>query len=181
MCIRDRIENIQREDLNPMEVGRTYQRLLEECDLTHDTLGDRLGKGRTTITNYLRLLKLPPKIQHALEQKVISMGHARALVNVPKVDVQLDVFNQILTEHLSVRQVESIAKSLKQQAKDKQENKQKAKAKEKLSVHFQKVQDDLATHLGTKVNLKQNAKGKGQIVIAFTSDEDLNRILDILQ
>jgi ParB family chromosome partitioning protein len=177
------IENIQREDLNPMEVGRTYQRLLEECNLTHATLGERLGKGRTTITNFLRLLKLPPQIQRALEQKAISMGHARALANVPKVEVQLDVFNQILAEHLSVRQVESIARNLKQQEKDKQENKAKAKTakKEKLSVHFQKVQDNLATQLGTKVNLKQNAKGKGQIIIAFTSDDDLNRILDILQ
>ncbi|MGB1206554.1 MAG: ParB/RepB/Spo0J family partition protein [Chitinophagales bacterium] len=169
------IENIQREDLNPMEVGRTYQRLLEECELTHDDLGERLGKARTTVTNYLRLLKLPPKIQRALEQKSISMGHARALINLSQVEVQLDVFNQILAEHLSVRQVERIAKNLKPKSKAKQ------KEKHQLSVHFQKVQDNLATQLGTKVNVKQNAKGKGQIIIAFTSDEDLNRILDILQ
>ena len=169
------IENIQREDLNPMEVGRSYQRLLDECNLTHDNLGERLGKARTTVTNYLRLLKLPPSIQRALEQKTITTGHARALINIPKVDVQLDVFAQILKEGLSVRQVEAIAQNLKPKAKEKQ------KEKQKLSVHFQKVQDNLATHLGTKVNVKQNAKGKGQIVIAFTSDEDLNRILDILQ
>ncbi len=170
------IENIQREDLNPMEVAQNYYRLLEECALKHDELGTRLGKGRSTITNYLQLLKLPPEIQKGLKEKRISMGHARALVAVKEVDIQLSVYHDILHQGLSVRQVEAIVRDL-----NKGRKKSSSSSTNKLPAHLQKMQEELESLFGAKVNLKRNTQGKGQLVIAFASDDELTRILDILQ
>lgn len=168
------VENIQRQNLNAIEVAITYQRLKDECALTDEKLADRVGKNRSTITNYLRLLKLPPAIQGGLKGAVLSMGHARAIVGLKEADLQLFVFKEIQNKKLSVRQTEELISQL-------QAKKAGKKAAPKLPTAFTKVQDDLAGYLGTKVNLKVSQKGNGQIVINFMNNEDLNRILELIE
>lgn len=170
------IENIQREDLNAIEVGITYQRLLDECNLTHDEMAKRLGKSRPVITNYLRLLKLPPTIQTALKTKKLSMAHARCLVSVDDAFAQLDIFNKIVTQKLSVRQTEELIKNYKPSSPKKVSQ----AAKPSLSYQHQKWQDHLASSLSSRVKLKLGQKGTGEIVIYFHSDEDLERIAELL-
>ncbi len=173
------IENIQRENLNAMEIAINYQRLIDECELTQDALSKRLGKQRSTVTNYLRLLKLPPDIQVGIKSKQISMGHARALINVEDPEIQLDIFNQIIKKGLSVRKTEELVqKYSKEQTHNQNTTK---KAENKLPPSFQRVQDQLAEHFSTKVTLKRKKDQSGEIVINYQSDEDLNRILDILE
>ena len=167
------IENIQREDLNAIEIALSYQRLLEEIGLKQEDLGKRVGKNRTTVNNYLRLLKLPPVIQSALKEQKISMGHARALITVDNVDTQLAIFEKILSEELSVRKVEALVRDF--QPKEKKE-----KTNTSLSPEFKGLQDKLSSHFGTKINLRKDNKNKGEIKIPFVSLEDLNRLLDIL-
>lgn len=172
------IENIQRENLNALEIAHSYQRLLAECDLKQEQLGDRVGKNRTTVNNYLRLLKLPPTIQAAIRDQQISMGHARALINIEDVDKQLAIFKKTVEEELSVRKVEALVKALN-------EGKPEKKAEQNLDpvrkYELNKIQQRLASHFGTKVALKSNDKNKGEIKIPFTSASDLNRILEILE
>ncbi len=169
------IENIQRENLNPIEVSLSYQRLITECNLKQEELGERVGKNRTTITNYLRLLKLPPDIQIAVRDNRISMGHARAIINIDNPDSQLYIFKKIIAEDLSVRAVESLAREVSEGAKVKEETKTASAPKE---IH--QLQSKLSSHFGTKVTVKSDGK-KGDIRIPFLSVEDLNRILDILK
>lgn len=171
------IENIQRQELNSVEIALTYQRLMEECQLTHDKLADRVGKGRTTITNYLRLLKLPPELQNGLKEGKISMGHARALINIPDIALQMSVYKDVVEKSLSVRQTEELANRYKQNSQSQATANNKAKLP---NAHLQ-VQRDLTTLLSTKVALKRKPNGKGQIVIHFEDDEDLNRILDKIE
>ena len=168
------IENIQREDLNAIEIALSYQRLLEEIGLKQEDLGKRVGKKRATVNNYLRLLKLPPAIQAALQEQKISMGHARALITIDNIDSQLAIFEKILSEDLSVRKVEALVRDF--QPKEKKE----APESTKLSPEFKGLQDKLSSHFGTKINLKKDIKNKGEIKIPFVSLEDLNRLLDIL-
>ncbi|OWY22337.1 ParB/RepB/Spo0J family partition protein [Sphingobacteriales bacterium UPWRP_1] len=168
------IENIQREDLNPLEVALSYQRLIDECNLVHDALAKRVGKDRTTITNYLRLLKLPPEIQHGLKTRQISMGHARALVNAGSIEHQLNLYRLILEKGLSVRQVESLVSGAGNPVT------KPVMAPSGLPIHVRKIQEDLQSHFGTKISIKRNSKGKGQLVIPFSSDKDLNRILELI-
>lgn len=167
------IENIQRENLNAVEVAINYQRLIDECDLTQESLAERVGKERSTVTNYLRLLKLPPQIQQSIKERKISMGHARALITLDTVDAQLDVFKQITSKNLSVRQVEALVRSYRKSEKIPQ-------PKPKLPLAYQKLQDRLASHFSTKVTVKHNNSGKGEIVIHYFSDDDLNRLLEQL-
>ena len=169
------IENIQCENLNPIEVSLSYQRLITECNLKQEELGERVGKNRTTITNYLRLLKLPPDIQIAVRDNRISMGHARAIINIDNPDSQLYIFKKIIAEDLSVRAVESLAREVSEGAKVKEETKTASAPKE---IH--QLQSKLSSHFGTKVTVKSDGK-KGDIRIPFLSVEDLNRILDILK
>ncbi len=169
------IENIQRENLNPIEVSLSYQRLITECNLKQEELGERVGKNRTTVTNYLRLLKLPPDIQIAVRDNRISMGHARAIINIENPDSQLFIFKKIIAEDLSVRAVESLAREVSEGAKVKEEKKAASAPKE---IH--QLQSKLSSHFGTKVTVKSDGK-KGDIRIPFLSVEDLNRILDILK
>lgn len=169
------IENIQRENLNPIEVSLSYQRLITECNLKQEELGERVGKNRTTVTNYLRLLKLPPDIQIAVRDNRISMGHARAIINIENPDSQLFIFKKIIAEDLSVRAVESLAREVSEGAKVKEEPKIASAPKE---IH--QLQSKLSSHFGTKVTVKSDGK-KGDIRIPFLSVEDLNRILDILK
>jgi ParB family chromosome partitioning protein len=169
------IENIQRENLNPIEVSLSYQRLITECNLKQEELGERVGKNRTTVTNYLRLLKLPPDIQIAVRDNKISMGHARAIINIENPDSQLFIFKKIITEDLSVRAVESLAREVAEGAKLKE-----AKPVANAPKEIHQLQSKLSSHFGTKVTVKSDGK-KGDIRIPFLSVEDLNRILDILK
>ena len=170
------VENIQRENLNPMEIALSYQRLLTECNLKQEELGERVGKNRTTVTNYLRLLKLPPAIQIALRDNKLSMGHARAIISIENPGAQLVIFKRILQDDLSVRQVEELTRSLTK-------NKEKgasASTQSSISREITQLQGKLSSHFGTKVTVKSDGR-KGDIKIPFLSIEDLNRILDIFK
>lgn len=169
------IENIQRQDLNAIEVAITYKRLMEEFRLVQEDVAVRVGKKRETVTNYLRLLKLPEEIQLGIQQGKISMGHARALINMGDFALQMSVYKEIIEKDLSVRQVEQLAQLYKQQTSP-----VSASPKNMLPSAHQQLQQKLASLLSTKVQLKRATDGKGQIVIHFTNDEDLNRILDVL-
>ena len=172
------IENIQRENLNSIEIALSYQRLLTECDLKQEELGDRVGKNRTTVTNYLRLLKLPPDIQIGLREKKISMGHARALINVENIETQLELYKKIVKEDLSVRKVEGLVRAVVTGTYQKRIN--KAEPSKESSFEIRQLQVKLSSHFGTKIQIKANHKNQGDIKIPFASTEDLNRILEIL-
>jgi ParB family chromosome partitioning protein len=170
------IENIQRENLNAIEVALSFQRMLEECNLKQEQLGERVGKNRSTVTNYLRLLKLPPAIQISIRDQKISMGHARALINVESVDKQLFIHQEIIDKGLSVRKVEELVRSINSlQLKPKSEQQPQVS-----SFEYQKLQKDLASRFATKVKLKVGENGKGAIEIPFVSNDDLSRILELL-
>jgi ParB family transcriptional regulator, chromosome partitioning protein len=171
------IENIQRENLNPIEISLSYQRLITECNLKQEELGDRVGKNRSTVTNYLRLLKLPPDIQIALRDNRVSMGHARAIVSVENPDTQLFIFKKILSEDLSVRKVEELARQLSSQQAEPEKT---TSTTIPISKEISQLQSKLSSHFGTKVNVKSDGQ-KGEIKIPFLSVEDLNRILDIIK
>ncbi len=171
------IENIQRENLNSIEIALSYQRLLSECQLKQEELGDRVGKKRTTVNNYLRLLKLPPDIQLGLKEDKISMGHARAIINIEDIDLQLAIYKKILEEGLSVRKVEELVRN--QDLSKKKEPKEEVS--KELPSEYKQLQQSLSSHFGTKVHVKNNGKNKGEIKIPYVSVEDLNRILEILQ
>ncbi|WP_258105123.1 ParB/RepB/Spo0J family partition protein [Marinoscillum sp. MHG1-6] len=168
------IENIQRENLNAIEIALSYQRLLSECDLKQEQLGDRVGKNRTTVNNYLRLLKLPPDIQIALRDGKISMGHARAIINIENVDAQLDIFKKIIAQELSVRKVEELVRAI---GKPKTET---LKPEPQVNPEIQAIENRLTSHFGTRISIKSDTKNKGEIKIPFVSSDELNRILDIL-
>lgn len=170
------VENIQREDLNAIEIAITYQRLVDECNITHESMSDRVGKKRSTITNYLRLLKLNPEIQQAIKLNRISMGHARALVGVNDIALQLMLFRQITKEELSVRAVEDLIRKYNEQ----KGNKSKLKNSNVLPDIYRNIQDELSHKLGTKVHLKLKGSGVGEILIKFGSDNELNRLLDVI-
>ncbi len=172
------IENIQRENLNAIEIALSFQRMIEECSLKQEELGDRVSKNRSTVTNYLRLLKLPPVIQAAIRDGDLTMGHARALINVGEVDVQLFIFKEIVEKGLSVRKAEQLVREV-QQAKEKKPKGSKKEAG--LTFQYQKIEDDLASKFATRVKLNvKTAKGKGAIEIPFNSEDDLSRILELL-
>lgn len=169
------IENIQREDLNAIEVALSFQRMLDECNLKQEELGERVSKNRSTVTNYLRLLKLPPVIQASIRDGNISMGHARAMVTVNDPAKQLYIYQQIIQHGLSVRRVEELVRDV-QRPPVKKEGKQP----EPISFQLQKIQDDLASKFSTNVKLKVGSEGKGSIEIPFLSEDDLTRILEML-
>ncbi len=171
------IENIQRENLNAIEIALSYQRLISECSLKQDELGDRVGKNRATVTNYLRLLKLPPDVQIAVRDNRISMGHARAIINVENSDQQLYIFKKTLTEDLSVRKVEELVRNL---STEKTEEKDIQPPSSSVNREIAQLQSQLSSHFGTRIVIKSDGK-KGEIKIPFLSVEDLNRILDILK
>ena len=171
------IENIQRENLNALEIALSYQRLISECNLKQEELGDRVGKKRSTVNNYLRLLKLPPDIQAAIRDQRLSMGHARAIVSIEDVEKQLFIFNKILSDDLSVRATEEMARAVS----TKPAPVKAADAKQPVSTsEINGLQTKLSSHFGTKINIKSDSQYKGEIKIPFVSVDDLNRILDIL-
>ena len=171
------IENIQRENLNAIEVALSFQRMIDECAINQEELGDRVSKNRSTITNYLRLLKLPPTIQAAIRDNKITMGHARALINVSDPSTQLYIYQEILDKDLSVRKVEDMVRSIKQSGI---KPSSKEKKSESISFQYQKIQDDLSSKFATRIKMKVQDGGKGSIEIPFLSDDDLNRILELL-
>ena len=171
------IENIQRENLNAIEVALSFQRMIDECAINQEELGDRVSKNRSTITNYLRLLKLPPTIQAAIRDNKITMGHARALINVSDPSTQLYIYQEILDKDLSVRKVEDMVRSMKQSGI---KPSSKEKKSESISFQYQKIQDDLSSKFATRIKMKVQDGGKGSIEIPFLSDDDLNRILELL-
>lgn len=166
------IENIHREDLNPIEIAISYQRLMEECRLTQENLSQKVSKDRATISNYIRLLKLPAEIQLALKRKIITMGHARALITLDDPDQQLSILVKILEKGLSVREVEKAIRQIQVSPK--------AKEAQQLPDEFVSTQERLKTILDAPVSITRNTNGKGSVVIRFTSDRDLQRILDLL-
>ena len=171
------VENIQREDLNPVEIGLSYQRLIEECNLTQETLSARLGKKRSTVANFLRLLRLPAVIQKGLIDKELSMGHARALINVEDTETQIMIFEQIKQYDFSVRKVEEIVRHLYE---EKIENERKKNGQPKYPHHFQPFKETLDKFFPSPVKLTADSQGKGKIVISFKSEEDLQKIVKIL-
>lgn len=176
------IENIQRDDLNAMEVAISYQRLIDECNLTQEGLSERVGKKRATIANYLRLLKLPAEIQLALRNKQITMGHARALLGLDDPETQLMIFEQILKYDFSVRKVEEVVRELANPEKKEEpvEQKDSKRVKKDELGDYIELQKHLSTRFNTKVELKRNENGRGKIVIAFKSDSELERIMELL-
>ncbi|MFN4085991.1 MAG: ParB/RepB/Spo0J family partition protein [Spirosomataceae bacterium] len=165
------IENIQRENLNAIEIALSYQRLLHECNLKQEELGDRVGKNRTTVNNYLRLLKLPPQIQAAVRDTQITMGHARALVNIEDPQDQLDLFEKMVQEEWSVRRVEEAVRQLGQP---------QPQPKKKSSLDLTFWQNQLAQFLGSKVKIMANDQHKGEIKIPFKSKEELEKLIQML-
>jgi len=166
------LENLQREDLNAMEISLSYKRMMDELELTQEQVAENMGKDRSTVTNYIRLLKLPPDIQVAVRNGEISMGHARALINVDTVDKQIFIFNEIKNKALSVRQTEALVRNLY-----KQDGGVKKTAKSSMPQGFQKIEDKLASHFSTRVKLKHSRNGSGQINIEYYSLDELNNIL----
>lgn len=171
------IENIQREDLNAIEIAINYKRLIDECSLTQEALAGRIGKNRTTVTNYLRLLKLPPDIQRSIKEKKLDMGHARAIVSVEDPVAQLMIYKELLEKQLSVRQVEALARKYHAP----QKSPAPAAVTENLPLAYRKIQDELSTLFSTKVKIKKYKGEHGEIVISFYSDDDLDRILNVLE
>lgn len=172
------IENIQRENLNAIEIALSYQRLISECSLKQDELGERVGKNRATVTNYLRLLRLPPDIQIAVRDNRLSMGHARAIINVESPEKQLYIFKKTLEDDLSVRKVEELVREMSPKKAEKPD--EKASATSAPNREITQLQSRLSSHFGTRVVVKSDG-GKGEIKIPFLSVEDLNRIIDILK
>ncbi|OCW92819.1 chromosome partitioning protein ParB [Macellibacteroides sp. HH-ZS] len=172
------IENIQREDLNAIEIALAYQKLIDNYELTQEKLSERVGKKRTTIANYLRLLKLPAEIQVGLKDKKIDMGHARALISVQDPEIQLALYEQILQDGLSVRQVEELVRNAAEaavpDAKDEQPK------KKLLPEEYKMLKDHLSRFFNTRVNLSCNEKGKGKITIPFASEDELEQLIMLL-
>jgi ParB family chromosome partitioning protein len=170
------IENIQREELNPIEISLSYKRLIDECSLKQDELGERVGKNRTTVNNYLRLLRLPDSVQLALKEKAISMGHARAIINVEDPQKQEWMLEQMLANELSVRDVEGLARQ-ENATVFKKADKPTAQKKSEALVEFQQ---QLSGKFNTKILIKADEKGRGAIKIPFRSQADMQRILELL-
>lgn len=170
------VENIQREDLDSVEVAISFQRLIEECKLTQEQLSDRVGKQRSTVANYLRLLKLPAEIQLGIKNKQLMMGHARTLVNIEDPKKQINVYYQIIDGELSVRQAENLVRQLQA---EKVKDPGKAEKKKKLNTDFTQLSDHLNKMFSAKVNFKINEKGKGKIVIQFETPDQMEHILGV--
>ena len=173
------VENIQREDLNAIEIALAYQHLMETTDKTQDKVAERVGKSRTAITNYLRLLKLPAQVQMALQKKEIDMGHARALLSLDSPAQQIALFREIQKNAYSVRKVEELVR-MARNGEDVQAGKKKLAAKKQLPDSVSAARTRLANVLGARVEMTCNAKGKGKISIPFDSEEDLERIMNVL-
>ena len=169
------LENLQREDLNAVEIAISYKRMMEELSYTQEQVAERMGKERSTVTNYIRLLKLPPDIQLAVRNGSLSMGHARALVNIDTIDKQLFVYKEIQQKGLNVRQTEELVRKMYKVEKS---GAVKSSVNSDLPAAYKRIEDNLASHFATKVILAHNKKGYGSITIEYYSLEELNKLLD---
>lgn len=172
------VENIQREDLDAIEVAESYKRLIEECEETQESVSKKVGMKRATVTNYLRLLKLPESIQNSIREGKLSMGHARALINLEDEELRLKVHEQILKEELSVRKTEELIRQVQNGGLE--EKKNSKKKEEPLSFKEQQYLEELSERIGNSVKLKKAGSGKGRIVIDYGSEAELDRIIDAL-
>jgi ParB family chromosome partitioning protein len=177
------VENIQREDLDAIEISISYQRLIEECNLTQETLSERVGKKRSTVANYLRLLKLPAEIQLGIRLRKISMGHARALINMESAEMQLEIYNQIIEDDLSVRQVEELVRHYNepQEPVEVLPKPTKISGKTEISNDLNEYKDQLRDVFKSKIELKRDSKGAGKIIIPFKSDDELFEIMSTFE
>ncbi|HEY9184707.1 MAG TPA: ParB/RepB/Spo0J family partition protein [Salegentibacter sp.] len=171
------VENIQRQDLDPIEISLSYQRLIDEINLTQEQLSERVGKNRSTIANYLRLLKLDPIIQTGMRDGFLSMGHGRALINVEDPQQQLDIYEKILQKSLSVRETEQLVREINTGGKEKSP----ARTSTSVPKTYKKGIKEFSEYLGTKVDVKLTRKGSGKLSIPFKSEEDFNRIKKLIQ
>jgi len=170
------VENIQRHDLDPIEVALSYQRLIDEIGLTQEQMSEKVGKKRSTITNYLRLLKLDPIIQTGMRDGFISMGHGRALINIENHDAQIDIYRKVVRQTLSVRETETLVKAYQESLQ--------TKATKKTAQSFELPEASkrvFADYFGAKIEVKATANGKGKIIIPFHSEEDFNRLLKLIE
>jgi ParB family chromosome partitioning protein len=172
------LENLQRENLNAIEISLSYKRLMDECNLTQEQVADRMKKERSTVANYLRLLKLPPDIQKAVRDGSLSMGHARAIISLENVEEQLYVYREATQKGMSVRQVEALVKNMTQEKKPLEKA---TNTVAKLPPAYKRIEDNMASHFATKVLLDRKKNGKGSITIDFYNDEDLERIMDAMK
>ena len=172
------VENIQRENLNPIEIAISFQRLIKECNLTQEECGNKLGKQRSTITNFLRLLKLPLEIQDGLKRNKISVGHARALINLKDTTKQLNIYHDIIENGFSVREVEQLVKDFAESNYTLTIRKKQDKNIETLLFSHQKMLFDLSKNLDKKIQLTKNKKGNGKIIIPFSDDDELTLIFN---
>jgi ParB family chromosome partitioning protein len=170
------LENLQRENLNAIEIGLSYKRLMDDLNYTQEEVAERMGKERSTVANYIRLLKLPPDIQVAVRNGTVSMGHARALVTVNEIEKQLFIFKEISDRQLSVRQTEELVRKLYATT----QGSAKKPTASSLAASYQKLQDNLASHFGTKAMVKQGKAGKGSITLEYYSIQELNKLLDLM-
>lgn len=175
MLLMGLVENIQRSDLDPIDIAISYQRLIDECNLTQENLGDRVGKKRSTVTNFLRLLNLPDEIQLGLRNRLITTGHAKALLSIDDENDQKYLFERIVSEGLSVREVEEIASEMKEGNPDKK----KQKKTKKKDDTYGELESKLNSFFDSKVKFSRTDKGNGKIVIAFKNDQDLERIISL--
>jgi ParB family chromosome partitioning protein len=175
------VENIQRENLNPIEIAISFQRLIKECDLTQEECGNRLGKKRSTIANFLRLLKLPSEIQDGLKKEKISVGHARALINIKEKQNQLNIYQDIIENGFSVREVEQLAKDFSERNYNYKGKKKKIESEDIIPFGHQKKLFDLSKNLNVDIQFKRNKKGSGKIIIPFSDDEKLSEIFNKLK
>lgn len=171
------LENLQRENLNAIEISLSYKRLMDECSLTQEQVAERMKKERSTVANYLRLLKLPPDIQKSVRDGLLSMGHARAIIGLENVEDQLYVYREAVQKGLSVRQVEQLVKNMLQERKPAE----KPVAVVRLPPAYKRIEDNMASHFATRVSLDRKKNGKGSIMIEFYNDEDLERIMDAMK
>jgi len=171
------VENIQREDLDSVEIAISYQRLIEECQLTQENLSDRVGRKRSTISNYLRLLKLPAEIQLGIREKKLSMGHARTLVNIEDPKTQIKIFYRVIDQELSVRKTEEL---VRQMNRDANKDTSKNERKQKINEDFSELSQHLSEYFEARVQFRVNEDGKGKIVIPFDNTEEMERIIGIL-
>ena len=171
------LENLQRENLNAIEISLSYKRLMDECSLTQEQVAERMKKERSTVANYLRLLKLPPDIQKSVRDGSLTMGHARAIIGLENVEDQLYVYRETSQKGLSVRQVEQLVKNMMQERKPAEKEVPVAK----LPPAYKRIEDNMASHFATRVMLNRKKNGKGSIQIEFYNDEDLERIMDAMK
>ncbi|MBB77814.1 MAG: chromosome partitioning protein ParB [Crocinitomicaceae bacterium] len=175
------VENIQRENLNPIEIGLSYSRLIKECNLTQEKLSEKISKSRSNIANHIRLLKLPIEIQSGVKSKKISMGHARALISINNQNTQINLFNRIVSEKLSVRDLESILRQKKTSALNKENKKNESLNRSKNNQSDFILKEYLSSKLSTKIDIKKSKKGNGKIIINFNSNKELNRIIELFK